>query len=181
MKRRFLIPRMLRGLVRSALADMDGVVFDSPVKCRYCGGGVAGYDIRKRAFACIIEDGKKREIHVHVKRFYCSDCGKVCYADAPFYPGTRIGSPVVDLCVCLAATMPFNRAERYLEEIGLAVDRGTIRNYAHRNFGSIPYVEIFGIHMPISILNISVLSITRGEEGPVTGAEPLTARRFPPA
>ncbi len=172
------IPPMLTDLVGSALAAMDGVEFSRLDACPSCGGVVAGHDTRKKRFAVILEDSRQRTIHVRVKRFHCIRCGSLCYADAPFYPDTRQGSPVVDLCVLLSARMPYHRAARTLKALGIVVDRGTVRNYARRDFGRIPCLELFGVPLPLSLLNLFTFGSKRG---PVVGAEALAACGFPAA
>ena len=85
------------------------MVFDTSGPCPHCGGRPSGYDTRKKQFAIILEDDRKRTVRVTVRRFSCTVCGTVWCADEPFYPRTRIGSPVVDLCTTLGQTMPYTR------------------------------------------------------------------------
>jgi hypothetical protein len=180
MKKNILVPPMFVDLVESALTSMDGVTFTRLDACPSCGGPVVGHDIRAKRFAVITEGGGKRTIQVHVKRFYCQDCGSLCYADSPFYPDTRLGSPIVDLCVLLLRRMPYNRAARYLRAMGVVVDRGTIRNYASRDFGTIPATDLFGLPLPFSLLNLSVSAVGQ-KRGAIVGAEALAACGFPSA
>ncbi|MFA7073480.1 MAG: hypothetical protein WC138_13370 [Methanoculleus sp.] len=180
MKKTLPVPPMLTDLVGNALASMDGVKFTDLDACPSCGGPVAGHDLRAKRFAVILEHGEERTIRVYVKRFYCQKCGRLCYADAPFYPDTRLGSPIVDLCLLLSEQMPFNRVAQHLKAMGIVVDRGTIRNYASRDFGAIPAAELFGLPLPLSLLNLSISAIGR-ERGPIVGAEALAACGFPPA
>ncbi|HOB07292.1 MAG TPA: hypothetical protein PLU40_05150 [Methanoculleus sp.] len=182
MKKRLPVSPMLVDLVVNALDSMDGVAFTDPPSCPHCGGDVSGYDMRAKRFAVVIEDGKRRTIRVMVKRFRCQDCGSLCGADAPFYPDTRLASPIVDLCVLLAQQMPFNRVAQYLREMRLVVDRGTIRNYASREFefGAIPATDVFGLQLPLSLLNLATLTLNR-KGGPIVGAEALAACGFPAA
>nr|WP_303716678.1 hypothetical protein [Methanoculleus marisnigri] len=171
---------MLADLVGNALASMDGVKFTYLRACPSCGGPVTGHDLRAKRFAVLLENGKERTIRVSVKRFYCQQCGTLCYADAPFYPDTRLASPVVDLCLLLSQQMPFNRVAQRLRAMGIVVDRGTIRNYASRDFGTIPATELFGLLLPLSLLNLATFTLGR-ERHPITGAEALVACGFPPA
>ncbi|MCK8519421.1 hypothetical protein [Methanoculleus sp. 7T] len=180
MKRKILVPPMLADLTGNALVSMDGVKFTDLDACPSCGGPLAGHDMRAKRFAVILENGKERIIRVYVKRFYCRECGTLCYADAPFYPDTRLGSPIVDLCLLLSQQMPFNRVAEHLRAMRIVVDRGTIRNYASRDFGAIPATELFGLPLPLSLLNLSISAIGR-ERGPIVGAEALAACGFPPA
>ncbi|MDD5419840.1 MAG: hypothetical protein PHV57_08350, partial [Methanomicrobiaceae archaeon] len=101
--------------------------------------------------------------------------------DAPFYPDTRLASPIVDFCRIQSATMPYHRVARVLEAMGIVIDRGTVRNYAALDVGDIPYTELFGIRMPLSLLNLSVSAVSRGKGGTIEGAEALAACGFPSA
>jgi hypothetical protein len=116
-----------------------------------------------------------------VKRFACRECGIVCFAEEPFYPATRAGSPIVDLCVTLSATMPFSRAAVYLEHLGILIDRGTVRNYARSAYPGIPTTDLFGIRLPLSIVSLSELATRFGEGGCIPGTEALAACGFPSA
>lgn len=174
------IPPMLVDLIGSALAAMDGMKFTDLAACPSCDGPVTGHDLRAKRFAVMLEDGEERTIRVSVKRFYCQNCGRLCYADAPFYPDTRLAAPIVDLCILLSEQMPFNRVAQHLRAMGIIVDRGTIRNYASRDFGTIPATELFGIPLPLSLLNLAISTLGR-ERCPIIGAEALTACGFPPA
>ena len=171
---------MLVDLVANALASMDGVKFTDLDACPSCGGPVTGHDLRTKRFAVILDNERERTIRVSVKRFYCQQCGTLCYADAPFYPDTRLASPVVDLCLLLSQQMPFNQVAQHLRTMGIVVDRGTIRNYASRDFGTIPATELFGFLLPLSLLNLATFALDR-QRRPITGAEARAACCFPPA
>ncbi|MDI6867289.1 hypothetical protein [Methanoculleus sp.] len=178
MKKRPPISPMLIDLVVNALASMDGVAFTDLPACPYCGGEVTGYDMRAKRFAVILDGGGRRTIRVMVKRFHCHDCGAICYANAPFYPDTRLASPIVDLCILLGRQMPFNRVAQYLLAMSIVVDRGTIRNYASREFGDIPAADLFGLQLPLSLLNLATLALNH-KGGSIVGAEVLAACGFP--
>ncbi len=172
---------MVIDIVQTALLACDGIEFTDQAACPICGGEVAGYDTRKKQFAVIRENEKERVIYVRVKRFYCKTCKKLCYADEPFYPDTRVGSPLIDLCKTFAATIPFSRTATYLSLMGIAIDRGSVRNYAKRNFGEIPTADMFGMRLPFSILSLSSLTASDGEGSGIKGAEVLAACGFPSA
>ncbi len=172
---------MLSGLVLTAIASLDGAEFNRLGCCPECGGAVTGYDRKSRIFATITEGDTVREIRVTVKRFTCTACGKVVSADAPFYPDTRVGSPVVDFCILLSRSMPVSRTATILEAMGILVDRGSARNYAMRDFGPIETTEMFGVRIPRSVLGLSLLASRNFEGGPVPGAEALLACGFPSA
>jgi len=172
---------MVSDLVQTALAQFDQVMFSELSACPYCGGPVLGYDTREKKFAVLIENDRERKIMVKVKRFSCKNCRSLCYADEPFYPDTRLGSPVVDLCITLAATMPRNRVAKALEIMGVLVDRSSCRNYNLAHFGNINTAEVFGMRIPFSILSLSSLAARTSEGSRIKGAEALAACGFPSA
>jgi hypothetical protein len=172
---------MLVDLVETALTACDGTFFDNRDVCPSCGGSLSGYDKKKKQFAILMEGQRRRPLHVVVKRFACRECKKVCCADEPFYPGTRIGSPVVDLCLTLSGTMPFTRTATYLGEMGIYVDRMTVRNFSHLEVPEIPTADVFGIHLPMSIISLSTLAAGLAEGSCIEGAEALAACGFPSA
>jgi hypothetical protein len=168
------VPPMLSDLLAETLLTCDGILFDRSSSCPYCGGDLFGYDVKERQFAVIIDDKQKRTIHVSVRRYCCRRCGKISYADQPFYPGTRIGSPVVDLCVTLGEMMPYTRAAVYLAKAGIIVDRWSVRNYARKGFRAGTDVEMFGIRLPASVVALSAL-VTAVQEGRYIDADGILA------
>jgi hypothetical protein len=175
------LPPMLIDIVQTALTAFDGTVFDSRNACPSCGGSLSGYDKKKKQFAVVREREGRRPVHVFVKRFSCKVCRKVCFADEPFYTGTRIGSPVVDLCRTLSGTMPFTRTAAYLEEMGICVDRMTVRNFSRLGIPEIRIADVFGIPLPMSVISLSTLAADISEGGCIEGAEALAACGFPSA
>jgi len=180
MKKQRISPFLI-DIVQSALLSCEGVVFDSRDVCPVCGGNLSGYDTKKKQFAIIIEDDTPRPVNVFVRRFACRACHAICFAEEPFYPGTRMGSPVVDFSLTLAARMPFHKSAAFMEQLGIRVDRGTIRNYAQRQFPEIPTTDLFGILLPLSIISLSELSVRTGEGSGIEGAEVLAACGLPSA
>lgn len=175
------IPPLLKDIVQSGLGACEGVIFDSIQACPACGGNLSGYDTKKKRFAVLQESGELRPVHVFVRRFTCRSCHAICFADEPFYPDTRIGSPVVDLCRTFGATMPFNRVASHLLHLGIVIDRGTVRNYMHRSFPDITTTNLFGMAIPLSILSFADLATRFGEGSRIEGAEALAACGFPSA
>ncbi|MDD4253772.1 MAG: hypothetical protein PHP59_00130 [Methanofollis sp.] len=175
------IPPMLAELVVAAISAIDGVVFSGLTRCPACGGPVRGHDMKKRRFAVIQREKGRREITVWVKRYHCTACGAFCTADAPFYPETRVGSPVVDLCLVLTADLPANHAARILSAMGVVLDRGSVQNYAARRAGPVSSTLLYGLRLPNSLLSLIPVAIGRYESGPVPGAEVLAACGFPSA
>jgi len=168
-------------LVQAALAACDGLEFTELACCSSCGGAVQGYDLRKKRFAVIREEGKDRVIRVRVKRFTCRDCGRLCYADEPFYPETRLGSPVVDLCRTLSAGRSSSRAATILDTMGIIVDRTSCLKYGSHQLPAVATADVFGLRLPFSILSISSLAARAGEGGRIKGAELLVACGLPSA
>lgn len=173
------LPPMAADIIRTALQAMDGAVFSELSVCPSCGGPVSGYDYKDRQFAILDDQGTPRPVHVRVKRFRCRHCNRLCYADQPFYPGTRIGSPVIDLCITLAEGMPAGRVARVLLALGVRVDRTSCLLITRRFGQEIKTADVFGVRLPFSILALSNLAARSFDEGPVRGSEALAACGFP--
>ncbi|MFY9800641.1 MAG: hypothetical protein WAK10_05285 [Methanoregula sp.] len=179
--KRLRIPPLLKDIVQSGLVACDGIIFDYRDACPVCGGKLSGYDMKKKQFAVIQEADEHKPVHVFVKRFSCQECNTICFADEPFYPDTRIGSPVIDLCRTLGTIMPFNRVAVNLLQLEIVIDRGTVRNYMHRSFPDIPTADLFGIHLPVSILSLADIATRLSEGRRIPGTEALAACGFPSA
>ncbi len=178
---KLLIPPMACDLIQAALCSLDGVEFTDGRRCPACGGPVQGYDTKTKKFATVREDGTDRDIRIKVKRFRCRVCGTLCYADEPFYPDTRIGSPIIDLCTTFSRVIPYHRTAKALETMGIIVDRTSCRNFSLREFPALRTVDIFGMQLPYSVLALSSLSAKIREGTRVPGAEVLAACGFPSA
>jgi hypothetical protein len=152
------IPPILSDLVQMTLTSFDGVFFDQCGACPHCGGELSGYDVKKKHFAILMDGEQKKAVRVMVKRFLCRSCGQVSLADQPFYPDTRIGSPVVDICVTFGETLPYARVSSILAEMGIIVDRWSVRNYTQHHSRTVPAVDMFGFRVPLSIVSLSTLT-----------------------
>ena len=181
LKRPIPIHPMIAAVIQTGIAGLDGYEYAETGPCPTCGGDLVGYDKKRKYFASLYDHGSVRDIHVVVRRFRCRSCGTMTMANAPFYPGTRLGGPVVDLCISLAQEMPFNRAALVIHSLGIAIDRGSVRNYIKRGFPPVPSTEVFGFRLPVSILSLSMSGIGAFERGPVVRTEPLLPGRLPPA
>lgn len=175
------IPPMAVDIIQTALSAMDGAVFSELAACPSCGGAVIGYDFKTRQFAVLLEHETTRVIQVRVKRFRCRKCGRLCYADQPFYPDTRIGSPIIDLSVTLTADMPATRAARVLSSVGICVDRTSCLLFARRFQQEIRTADVFGMRLPFSVLALSNLAAQNFGDDPLPGPEVLAACGFPSA
>nr|WP_319376082.1 hypothetical protein [uncultured Methanoregula sp.] len=173
------IPPMITDLIITAVSAFDGAEFTKLAQCPFCGGAIQGYDTRKKKFAVLTETAGERTITVYVRRFTCRSCKKLCYADEPFYPDTRIGSIIIDLHTTLSTLMPPSRAARVIDVMGIRVDRTTWRNYRNLKVPDIPTAEVFGMRLPRSILTISTIAARIPEGSGIEGAEALAACGFP--
>ena len=173
------IPSLIISVVQNAFSGLEGMEFTLLDCCPHCGGEVRYHDNRKKRFATIIVDGKKKIINVLVTRYYCKACGRLCYALAPFYPNTKFGSPVIDLCMTLARVHPFNHSAKILQEMGVVVDRGTIRNFFSRDIPEVSYAKIYDLPIPLSIFYLSDLASKRRQASLVTQEDVLRVCGFP--
>jgi len=176
-------------IVQSAISTVDGITFTGHSVCPSCGGPLTGYDTKRKQFAHLLIDNEETTLYVSVKRFSCTTCHKICYADEPFYPNTRIGSVIVDLCIALAMTIPVNRVPAYLAAMGIRMDRSSCRLYVphisscHVRINA-RYLDIddkFGIHLPLSVLSLSALANIRDLGSHIDESEVIEACDFPSA
>ncbi len=172
---------MVSDLIRRGILTMDGVRFSQRVSCPSCQGPLQGYDYRQKRFVTLVDEDARRDIRVVIKRFTCRSCGTVCLADAPFYPSTRHGSPVVDFARTLSRLVSYREASRVLAHCHIEMDWGTIRHYATHDPSPAPTFALYGIPVPLSLLYLSLLGIQLEEGSTITGTEALAACRLPPA
>jgi hypothetical protein len=181
MRKRILVPPMVSDLVRQGILAMEGVRFTQSIACPFCHGSLQGYDYRRRRFATLLDEDTRRDIEVVVKRFTCRSCGEVSIADAPFYPSTRHGAPVIDFALILSRMTSYREASRLLARCHIGMDWGTIRHYATLNLPPAPTFALYGIPVPLSLLYLSILSLQLDKGGSIVGTEALAACRLPPA
>jgi hypothetical protein len=185
-------PRILpivTDIVQSAVSAVDGITFTGHSVCPGCGGPLSGYDTKRKQFAHVMSGNEERTMYVSVKRFYCRNCHKLCYADEPFYPDTRIGSVIIDLCIALSMTMPVNRVVAYLAVMGILVDRSSCRLYVQHissthvriNARYLNIDDKSGVHLPLSVLTLSGLAVVLGEGSHIAESDVLAACGFPSA
>lgn len=149
------IPPMVSDIVMSGILRLDGFSFDSADECPHCGGELKGHDSKGKRFAAISEKGSKRNITVFVKRFRCTECGRLVYADSPFYDNIRMGAPLVDFCIVNLRLHPANHISRILKKMNILISPSTIRSLSGFDPGEIPSIEFHEVIFPISLLNIS--------------------------
>jgi hypothetical protein len=170
---------MLAGIVQTALQECDRTTYFVRGSCRYCGGTLSGYDMRKKRFAILCTGETERLVEVILHRAYCGSCGKIVVPEEPFYPGTRMGSPVVDLCRALAETMPCGQVATRLGQMGVRVDRWSVRSYVQRPFPPPPTIVAFGMKIPVSLISLSAFAGSPRGGGPASGDDVLAACFFP--
>lgn len=173
------LPPMLTEIVHTALLACDKTKYSVYGACPACGGTLSGYDSRKRRFAVLREEGEEIPVEVILQRSYCSSCGKIVVPEGPFYPKTRIGSPVVDLTRVFAGMMPPGRVAARLGQMGIMVDRGSVREYISGDFPAVPSIAGFGMAIPVTIISLSGLAGSVQENRAVTGEDILAACNFP--
>ena len=168
--RQILLPPMIVELITGGIAGMDNMIFLGNGICPSCGSEIKGHDTKKKKFATIIDGDRTKNIHVFVKRYHCTGCGKLLYADSPFYPGTRVGAPIVDFCIANKNRHPHNYISKILRAMNIVVDRGTVKNYADKPFRPVPCMELYEIKIPVSLISLSEVSF-RNESASVAGTE----------
>jgi len=187
MKKKPRVLPIVTDIVQTAITSVEGITFTRHSVCPACGGSLSGYDIKRKQFAHIVTRDGKRTIYVDIRRFSCNSCHRFCLADNPFYPDTRIGSVLIDLCIALSMTMPVNRVPAYLETIGVLVDRSSCRLYVQHISGcyvrtNVRYIDInekFGIHLPISVLSLFAIETELDEGEHIDESDVIAACGFP--
>lgn len=173
------LPSILTGIVLSSLRVCDQTEYHVQGTCRSCGGILSGYDTRLKRFAILCNDEGDERINVILHRAYCRTCGRIWTPEAPFYRGTRAGSPVVDLCRALSETIPCGQVATRLGQMGVLVDRWTVRSYCDASFTPPPTIPIFGMNIPISIISLSSLAQSQDHAGHINGEDVLAACFYP--
>lgn len=173
------VPPMLRGIVLAAIRACDGTGYFPGGSCRSCGGTLSGYDTRIKRFAILRDEDGDHPVEVHIHRAYCRSCGTITIPEDPFYPGTRAGSPVVDLCRAFADTMPYNQVATKLNQMGVVVDRWSVRSYCRIPHTQPSTIAAFGLKIPVSIISLSSLAGTLREAGYASGDDVLAACLYP--
>jgi hypothetical protein len=170
---------MLTHVVHAALQVCDNTEYFGEGTCRSCGGKLSGYDTRSKRFAILRDEEGDHTISVIIHREYCLACGRVWSPDGPFYAGTRLGSPVVDLCRALSLTNTFGQVATRLGQMGIIVDRWSVRSYCRVPFTPPRTVMAFGMNIPVSVISLSSLAGTPVNTGRARGEDVLAACFFP--
>ena len=167
---------MLAATITLGLSALDGLLFKDLQRCPHCGGKPMPYDTKEKQYVTLISNGAKRDITVSVRRFICHDCGRLLYANEPFYPGTRMGSAIADLCLSLCRSNSFSHTATIMQAMGIDITRGTVRNYA---MSPLPMPEVnlmYGLPMPYSFMTLMGRGISAVDIQP---SEVLRASGYP--
>ena len=133
--------------------------YEEAENCPYCNSkDFYLHSYRERTFCTLVTENGFKEIKVSIGIFRCKNCGKFFKAsNSPFYDGCKYGKPIVDLCLYMAASMPYNRVENVLMQFGIQVDRDTVKRYCQK-FGrrakKIAGIEFLGESVGINLLKI---------------------------
>jgi hypothetical protein len=164
MTNRIVLSPMFAEIISTALHGVDGMAFTVPLLCPHCedlpGKGLLAHDTIKRRFATVVEGDNLVKITVSVKRFTCKKCGKIVLANSPFYPNTRVGSPVIDLAMSLAFKFSYYQASQIMGMLGIPMNRGAIRSLAQSRTWTISSVPMSGLLLPASFLTLGMLMST---------------------
>jgi len=179
MNKDLLIPPIIADCIYYAVSGVSDVQFLETSGCPACCGPLISHDLKKRRFSTIKTDNGVTHVYVYIKRFHCRDCGQLCYADAPFYENSRFGSPIIDLCLVLSRSYSYSYTSHILDQLGIVIDRGTVRKIAQRYDHPVKVVDLYGIQLPGSILALSTLGMKSAQSGPLSGSEVLQACGFP--
>lgn len=170
------IPPMLIATVSMGLSALDGTLFKTLDRCPHCGGRPRPYDTKVKQYATLSTPQGKRVITVKIRRFICEDCGKLLYADEPFYPDTRVGSVIIDLALSLSRTASFSHAASVMEAMGIIVNRGSVRKYAESNLPMRPSNQLYGMALPTTFVSLIGRGISASSINP---SDILVASGYP--
>lgn len=172
------IPPMLTDTITCGIASLDKTLFADTGPCPDCGGRAGPYDTKEKNYATICVGEATQKITVLVRRFKCSECGRLIYANEPFYPDTRVGSVVVDLAISLSLVNSFSKTAEIINAMGIEIDRGSVRKYALSPLPVPGITFMYGIPMPVSLFALTGRAGFR-KSSATSGTEVLAACGFP--
>jgi len=127
-------PNVLKyGIPKQLIRDYDGKVFEGyRDSCDRCGSEhMTRFGFKTRTYATVILPSGFQDVNVHLRRWRCAECHHIMVCDEElFYPHVNYGRGIVDTCLFLASSNPYNRVENILMDYGIQVDIQTIRRYA---------------------------------------------------
>jgi hypothetical protein len=75
--------------------------------------------------------------------------------------------------------MPYGQVATRLSQMGIKVDRWSVRSYCSVPFTPPPVIAAFGMHLPISVISLSALAAAQGDTGHIHGEDVLAACNYP--
>lgn len=126
-----LTPEVMYKPTIQFLLSFMGLFFNEFRRCPHCKStNCKKHNIIEKIFCKLIVNGKFVDVKVYIQVYYCKKCKKTYLAKSPFYEGIIYCSPIANLCLYLSSKNPYHRVESRLLEMGIQVDRDTVRNYA---------------------------------------------------
>jgi len=128
-----LTPEILYCPIIEFLMSFMGQFYNEFRNCPYCkSNDCKKHNIIEKVFCKLIVKGKFVDVKVHIQVYYCKKCKKTYFAKSPFYERIMYCKLIANLCLYLSAKNPYHRVESRLIEMGIQVDRDTVRNYSIR-------------------------------------------------
>lgn len=158
------IPPMLSATISMGIASLDGVLFKEIGDCPHCGGRPMPYDTKTKNYATLILPSGTHTVTVKVRRYTCRECGRLLYAEEPFYPDTRVGSAIVDLALSLSRTNSYSHASAIMEGLGIQMNRSSVRNYAKSELPMTGFSSLYGLPLPNSLISLMGKSFSGTDE-----------------
>lgn len=154
-----IVPRFLSTYITVGFRIMyERKLYDDSKLCPRCGSKEhTRIDKVKKIFCQVIENGSINPINIYLKRYRCKQCNHIYRSQGPFYPKTEYGKPIVDLVLYLASTNPYNRVENILLELGIQVDRDTVKRYVKlfkKRSQHVGGIKFFGKSIGVNILKL---------------------------
>lgn len=123
------------GVPKELIRQYEGKKFEGyRERCDRCGSShIQKFGFEKRTYAKVIIQSGFHDVDIQVRKYRCVDCHHVMVCDEElFYPRLNYGKGIVDSCLFLASSNPYNRVEGMMQDYGMQVDIQSIRRYAMR-------------------------------------------------
>ena len=131
-----LFPMVFRAAIFKELLSYEGRLYEEKGPCPACGAKESrkNHIAPNKIFCKLIDENNQfYTVHVRIRYYTCKKCGKVHKAaNAPFVPKVDYASPIIDLAFYFS-DVPFHHAERMIADLGIQVDRDTIRKLDFRH------------------------------------------------
>ena len=124
-----LVPIIYKNAITKLLLNYQGKLYEQKGNCPKCGYKESYKNqIYERTFCKLILDNRKfYDVKIRIRKYTCKKCGKVHSSiDAPIIKGFLYAKPIIDLVLYFAEDS-FNAIEKNMMDLGIQVDRDTIR------------------------------------------------------